>query len=92
MDIYKNSNYKLNNIYSLLKLFYFYNIIFLIDDTNDDNQIDYILAQEPETEVDMPKRQLSDWGKYCCVTYTETKELVVGSPLYSAMYQVINEK
>jgi len=40
----------------------------------------------------MPKRQLSEWGKFCCVTYTETKELVNGSPLYSAMYQVIYNK
>jgi len=59
----------------------------VLDDSNDDNQIDYILAQEPDTEVEIPKRQLSEWGKFCCVTYTETKELVNGSPLYSAMYQ-----
>jgi len=59
----------------------------ILDDTNEDNQIEYILSQEPETEIEMPKRQLSNWGKYCCVTYTETKELVAGSPLYSAMYK-----
>jgi adenylate kinase family enzyme/YHS domain-containing protein len=58
----------------------------VLDDPNEDNQIEYILAQEPETEVEMPKRKLSVWGKYCCVTYTETKELVIGSPLYSAIY------